>query len=267
MTDLVMIKLGGSLITDKRVEAAVRVGVLARLSREIAEAAPRMEECVLLGHGSGSFGHMAAAKHTIGSGPLGPAAAFGVSETRAAAARLHQSVTDHLLGVGLQPFSWAPSSALVNRAGRPVSATLETLLTALSFGLMPVVYGDVVMDREWGASICSTEAVLCYLVSRLKRREVVVRRILWLGATDGIYDRSGKTIPQIDRDNYTQARKAIGATAGTDVTGGMLLRLETARWLARRGIESWIVNGRTPEILTAGLLGEEVPGTRYLADS
>ncbi|MEM7584011.1 MAG: isopentenyl phosphate kinase [Acidobacteriota bacterium] len=267
MTELVLVKLGGSLITDKGAAAVPRLDVLERLSREIAQARPQMPERLLVGHGSGSFGHVAAAKHGIGSGQLGPSSGFGISETRAAAAQLHQLVTEQFLGAGLKPFSWAPSSALISRAGRPVSGEVGPLVSALALDLMPVVYGDVVMDRQWGASICSTEATLQYLVGRLQRRGLVVRRVLWLGATDGIYGRDGQAIPIVHRSNHRQVRKAIGATAGTDVTGGMLLRLETARWLAHRGVESWIVNGLTPELLTAGLLGEKLPGTCYLAET
>ncbi|MEM7356662.1 MAG: uridylate kinase, partial [Acidobacteriota bacterium] len=210
-----MIKLGGSLITDKRGEAAPRTEVLERLAREIAAARPQMQENLLIGHGSGSFGHAAAARHGVGRGPLAPGSAFGVSETRVVAARLHALVCDCLLQAELVPFTWAPSSALVARAGQPVQAAIEPLLAALDFDLLPVVYGDVVMDREWGAAICSTEAVLQYLAGRLRRRGVPVQRVLWLGATDGIYDAAGASIPRIDRHSYRQARRMIGATDGT----------------------------------------------------
>ena len=226
-----------------------------------------MAEGVILGHGSGSFGHAAAARHGVGAGPLGPDVAAGVSETRMRAAELNALVTTSLHEAGLAPFTWAPSSAMTARAGRPSSATIEALLVALDSGLLPVTYGDVVMDRAWGASICSTEAALCYLAGRLRRRGRRVRRVLWLGATAGILDSGGVTIPRVDRGNLAEVRRMIGATAGTDVTGGMLLRLETARWLARRGIESWIVDGRVPDLLAAGLAGEEMPGTLVAADA
>ncbi len=268
--DLVLVKLGGSLITDKAGDCAARPEVIERLAREIAaarpEAGPRSRERIVLGHGSGSFGHMAAARHGVGGGPLGREALPGVSETRARAAELHALLTSSLLGAGLAPFTWAPSSALMARAGTPSRGAVEPLLAALDFDLLPVTYGDVVLDREWGASICSTEAVLSYLAGRLRRRGYRVRRALWLGATEGIYDRQGSAVPRVDRDNYARVRRMIGKAAGTDVTGGMLLRLETARALARRGIESWIVDGRVPGLLTAGLLGEDIPGTRFVAD-
>ncbi len=269
MPDLVLVKLGGSLITDKRGDCVPRLEVIERLAREIAAARPRMRQQIVLGHGSGSFGHAAAARHGVGGGPLDAGALAGVSEIRAKAAELHALVTSHLLAAGLAPFTWAPSSALHARAGAASRAAIEPLLAALDFGLLPVTYGDVVTDREWGAAICSTEAVLSYLAGRLGRRGYRVRRALWLGATAGIYDRRGLAVPRVDRGNHPRVRRMIGKAAGTDVTGGMLLRLATARRLARRGIESWIVDGRIPGLLTAGLLGDESSlesGTRFVAD-
>ena len=265
MTDVVLVKLGGSLITDKRGDGVARIEVIERLAREIAAAWPRMRERLVLGHGSGSFGHASAARYGVGKGPLLGDAMDGVSETRARAAELHALVISCLLDAGLAPFTWAPSSAMVARAGKPSGGAIESLEAALGVGLLPVTYGDVVLDRAWGASICSTEAVLTYLAGRLERRGLRVVRALWLGATAGIYDRDGTTIERIDRSNRTQVRRMIGEAAGTDVTGGMLLRFDTARRLAGRGIESRVVDGRVPGLLTAGLLGEEVPGTRFIA--
>jgi len=98
--------------------------------------------------------------------------------------------------------------------------------------------------------------------AQLRKRGVGTRRVLWLGDTDGIYDELGETLPEISGENAAAAFRAVGGSAGTDVTGGMLLRLETARELARLGVESWIVNGHIHGLLAAGLRGEVLPGTR-----
>jgi isopentenyl phosphate kinase len=79
--------------------------------------------------------------------------------------------------------------------------------------------------------------------------------------TDGVYDREGRTIPRIDAKNYRRTLASIGSADGTDVTGGMLLRVRTARRLARGGTESWILNGGHPGRLRAALLGKEVSAT------
>ena len=119
MTDVVLVKLGGSLITDKSGDCNPRVEVIDRLASEIAAAQPKMSERLILGHGSGSFGHASAARHGVGAGRLDAGALSGVSETRARAAELHALVTTSLLAAGLAPFTWAPSSALVACSGSP----------------------------------------------------------------------------------------------------------------------------------------------------
>ncbi len=263
--DLVFVKLGGSLITDKRAVATPRAAVIERLAREIASA--HGEANLILGHGSGSFGHVAAARHGLGKGLRydGDSSDLaGVSVTQDAAARLHRQVIDALIQAGAAPFSVVPSSTFLADGGRLVRGFLDPLTTALAEGLLPVVYGDVVADRSRGVSICSTEAAVDYLVRRLLRRGFRVRRLLWAGETGGIYDGDGRVLPRVDAGNYAQVRRWIGAPAGTDVTGGMLLRLETARSLARRGIESWIFDGRSPGALEAGLRGQELAGTRFV---
>lgn len=268
-SEVVIVKLGGSLITDKRRPETARPEVIERLSQEIAAARPRMAAGLIVGHGSGSFGHVAAARAGLGGGPFcspdqiaPPDRLHGAGETQHQAAVLHQTVAGTLLAAGVAPFSWSPSSALEGRAGRPVRGTVDALERTLGLGFVPVIYGDVMVDLEWGVSICSTEAAVSYLVGRLRRRGYAVRRSIWCGETDGIYGADGQTLDRIHPGNLRQARRAVGGSAGTDVTGGMRLRLDTAWQLARQGVESWIVDGTRPGLLHDALLSRPVPGTR-----
>ncbi|MEE8524632.1 MAG: isopentenyl phosphate kinase [Thermoanaerobaculia bacterium] len=266
MTDVILVKLGGSLITDKRRESYARLDVIDRLAAEIAAARRRMTAGLVVSHGSGSFGHVAAARHGLGRGPVDDNGLAGVVETRNQAARLHRIVIDALMRADVHTFSWVPSNELIATAGQPAVGSCKSLLKALELGLVPVTYGDVVPDSKWRMAICSTETILRYVVDGLRRRGFVVRRILWLGETEGVYDRAGNTVPRIDGATYREVLELVDDPSGTDVTGGMLLRLETTRALARIGIESWILDGRVPGRLTAGLSGEDVPGTRFVAD-
>ena len=147
--DVQLVKLGGSLITDKRTPETLRPDVLARLAREVVEVSARIPEAVLLGHGSGSFGHHAAACSGLNTGPCDEEQLLGAARTQEQAAVLHGHVIRALHEAGGRPFSLAPSSFITAAAGRPVNACAEPLLLALRNGLMPVVFGDVVLDREW----------------------------------------------------------------------------------------------------------------------
>jgi isopentenyl phosphate kinase len=265
VTDLVLIKLGGSLITDKRRPATPRLGVIERLADELFRARSDSREQLILGHGSGSFAHVAAAESGLEAGVRAPSQLDGVSRTQLQAAELNHLVLRALEQARNRPFSVAPSSTIVATGGRVAAFRLEPILLALELGLLPVVYGDVVLDRRQGATICSTETILLALARRLQRRGAVISRVLWLGETDGIYDTQGRTIEEVTPANLRRVRRLIGRAAGTDVTGGMELRFDTAWTLARLGIPSWILNGKQPGLLAKALRGEEVPGTRVVA--
>ena len=263
-SDIVLIKLGGSLITDKARPETPRPEVIARLAREIAQAAGNTSCRLIVGHGSGSFGHVAARRFGLAGGIEGIRSADqlpGVSLTQQRAAALHRLVVEALAEAGTLPYSIAPSSCIVTAAGQPAAFADEPLLRALENGLLPVLYGDVVMDREQGAAICSTEKVFETVARCLLDRGRTLRQALWLGETDGLYDPSGHTIPHLSTAGFEEAARAIGAPKGTDVTGGMRLRLETALTLARLGVPSLLLNGLTPGLLGKALQGETVPGT------
>ncbi len=263
---VVLLKLGGSLLTDKTRPDTLRREVLERLVGEIARAAqdPETPPRLILGHGSGSFGHAAAARFRLQEGLAAPERLAGVPVVQERAAALHRAVLDALAAVGTLPFSVAPSSALVATGGRPSRFAAEPLALALAAGLLPVVYGDVVMDREQGCAICSTESVFLALEDALRHRGLAVGRALWAGATAGVLDDAGRLIDPITRDGAADAVAAARGAAGTDVTGGMLHRLDAALALARRGIPSLIFDGTAPDRLERALRGERVMGTRVL---
>lgn len=263
-TGVVLIKLGGSLITDKTRPESPRTEVIERLAGEIARAAASLPGQLVVGHGSGSFGHVAARQYGLAQGIRDAAQLPGVPHTQQQAAALHRIVTAALAAAGALPWSIAPSSCVVSASGRPVAFADEPLRLALGRGLLPVVYGDVVTDRDWGVSICSTERLFDVLARQLPERGLPVRRVLWLGETDGVWDDAGRTIPRISADTFTEAAKAIGAPAGVDVTGGMLHRVESALALARSGIPSLILNGLVPGVLERALRGDAVPGTEVV---
>ncbi len=261
MAAISLVKLGGSLITDKRREKHARLDVIERLAGEIAELRRTAGGAWIVGHGSGSFGHVEALRHRIHEG-IGSAAQLpGLAATADEAARLHRLVTGALRGAGELPYSFAPSSALVAVAGEPAGLGIEPLRRALDLGLLPVVYGDVVMDRERGCSICSTETLFRALVTALQERGRAVERVYWLGETDGVYDARGETIAEIRPAEADAVLEQVSGAAGVDVTGGMRHRLDAALELARRGVASWVGNGLEAGRLGQAVAGEQVPGT------
>ena len=264
--EVVLVKLGGSLLTDKTKPRGLREATLRRVAEELAGAIEEGPQVggpplqVVLGHGSGSFGHTVAKEYGLASGVETERDLEGASATQDAAAQLHRHVIDALRSAGLRPFSIAPASCFVAASGRPIPLDLEALDRALELGLLPVVFGDVVMDRERGASILSTEEVFRGLVEKSSRR-LAIGRSIWLGVTDGIYDADGSTVRTLDRGSVEALGRALGGAEGIDVTGGMRHRAKAALDLADLGVTSMIANGRRPGLLRDFLVGYQVTGT------
>ncbi|HZN55987.1 MAG TPA: isopentenyl phosphate kinase [Candidatus Polarisedimenticolaceae bacterium] len=260
---VILVKLGGSLITDKTRNAAARGATLRRLAEAIAEASGRTSgPRLLVGHGSGSFGHVAAAEGGLASGAPARRRRDAVSRTQHRAGELHRLVVGALEAAGARPFSLAPSSFLRARNGRVTGIFDPPLVEALAQGFLPVVYGDVVLDSARGATIVSTEALFLVLAESLARRRIDVRGAVWLGITRGVLDDRGATIPRLSAAEAARAARRVRGAAGVDVTGGMALRLAAAARLAGRGIASSIVDGRRPGAFAAAIRGRAPEGTR-----
>ena len=217
MIDLLFLKLGGSLITDKTGVEAVRRPVLARLAREIEQARraqPGLQ--LLLGHGSGSFGHVAAARYGTRQGVQTAEQWRGFAAVSATAARLNRLVVEALLAAGVPAITLQPSASAAGRDGDIVSLALEPVRSSLAAGLVPVVYGDVAFDEVRGGTIISTEEIMTFLAAGL--------RPAWLllaGETAGVLDEQGEVVPFITPATFEEIRPALGGSRGTDVTGGM----------------------------------------------
>lgn len=256
MRPVTFVKWGGSLITDKAGRFSVRADVLTRLAGELARyraAAP--EAPLVLGHGSGSFGHVAAREAGITGSAPPPDAAQALSRVQAAATRLHQHVVQALRDAGLPVFSFAPSSAALSTGGTPNPPDAAPVHRALSLGALPVTYGDVFLDTDGPPRICSTEAVFQALIAALRDGGTATARVVWCGGTNGVYDGDGATLPVLSPDEARALAGDVHAPHGTDVTGGMALRLRTASALATQGIDSLLVNGAVAGRLTAALQG------------
>ncbi len=258
---IILIKLGGSLLTDKQTAETARHDQIARLAQELATARKETGRRVILGHGSGSFGHAAATRFRITEGFDDPGQRTGASATQDAAARLNRIVIDALLAAGESPYVLVPSSFLLARLGRPAKGKVETFTVALDRGFLPVTYGDLLLDTELGVSIASTEAVLAFLATRLLKSRQPVSHAYWFGDTEGVFDASGELIEQIHPQDLNRLRPTLGGARGFDVTGGMYHRVETAVRLAELGVTSWIADGTSPGLIASALRGETVPGT------
>ncbi len=264
------IKLGGSVITAKTGREEADLPVITRLAEELAlvrATAPQMT--LVLGHGSGSFGHSYAATYGIHRGLAPDADWIGFAQTAGAALRLNRIVVDALLAAGLPALSLQPSASLWARSGAIVSWDTANLARALGHGLLPVIHGDVAFDEHQGSAIISTEALLAHLALSGELRPA---RIILVGeeavySADPRRDPSATPIPLITSANLAAVLDGAAGSHAVDVTGGMRSKLELMWRLVQAipGLEVRLI-GPGPGKLAAVLLGEEgVIGTTIRA--
>ena len=254
MTSLTFLKLGGSLITDKRAAGHFHAETTRRAADEIATVLhSRPDQHLLIGHGSGSFGHVAAQRYGTANGVYTDTDWRGFAEVATAARALNALVMTTLHAAGLPVFGVQPSASVLAHNGRLVQMAIEPIRGALAHALVPVVFGDVAFDKLKGGTIISTETVFFYLAEQLRPT-----RILLLGEVEGVYDQTEAIIPMITPENFTDIEAALGGSHGTDVTGGMASKVRTMLALAERvsGLEIVICGGSRPGQLTAVLNGE-----------
>ncbi len=268
---VVFLKLGGSLITDKTRPETAHLDVLDRLADELQQAraqAPHLR--ILLGHGSGSFGHAAAARHGTRRGVSGPAGWLGFAEVADAAARLNRIVVGRLLTAGVPVWSIQPSASALCQDGRLMEWQSDTIELAFERGLVPLVYGDTLLDTVCGGTIASTEELFGWLLPRLTPGRVVLA-----GIVDGVYDSdpllnpNAARLPVITPATLPDYSARLGGSHGVDVTGGMLSKVsEMCRLVAAHPqTEVCLVSGLRTGAVIEAVLGSDAGGTRIVAET
>ncbi len=256
------LKLGGSLITDKTLPSTARTEVLKRLSQEIAEAkAEDADMRLLLGHGSGSFGHTVADKYGTREGVNTSEEWLGFAEVWLQASSLNRLVVENLHAAGLPAVAFPPSAGALGEDGRVASFEIAPIENALEKGLLPVVYGDVVFDAVRGGTIFSTEDLFVHLALHLKPD-----RILLAGIEEGVwgdYPDCTRLVETLTPRNLAEVAPALAGSIATDVTGGMETKVRQMLSLVEQlpNLEVFIFSGQHPFAVKKALLGERLGTT------
>lgn len=263
MSELVLLKLGGSVITDKTRPFTARMDVINRLAAEINNAlTDRGDDLrLIIGHGAGSFGHEVAAKYQTHKGAIAANSWPGFAEVAAAAAELNHIVMKALRQAGVPAIKFQPSASTRTRGEQLMYFETFPLKEVLKHGLVPVIYGDVSVDANQGMSIVSTEKLFDNLA-----RELSPSRIVLSGQVDGVYDRDPLTDPaaelieEIDSSNWSEVEARLGGSHGVDVTGGMFTKVRDMYrlTLAMPPMQAMIISAEQPGNVEKVLKGQAV---------
>ena len=209
----VVLKLGGSVITDKQAVEVVDQTTL----RSLAEAVAAAGVPLVIVHGGGSFGHHRAAAHDV-STTTGTTDATVIASIHGAMQRLNTIVIDQLHTAGVPAVPMAPIGFAHRAAQADLHVATAPIAVAVERGFVPVCYGDVILDADVGATILSGDRLVTAIAQRLD-----AERIGLCGDVPGVLDADGTVIERIT--SYDAVADSIRGTAVTDVTGGMAAKV------------------------------------------
>lgn len=270
MKELVFLKLGGSLITDKTQPYTPQLDMIEDVAVQIAAALrthPNLR--LVLGHGAGSFGHVPASEyHTRDGLPRSSPLAHrqrdeteenywrGFAEVWYQASALNRFVMKALHKAHVSTISLPPSSSVIASEGKVFAWETTPIRMALSAQIVPVIFGDVVFDEVRGGTILSTEDLFMHLAHALSPE-----RILLAGLESGVWEdfpARTRKIEKITPSSFQEISEGIGKSSGEDVTGGMKSKVNQMLELVQNNPELTvqIFSGAKPGNIVRALTGE-----------
>lgn len=257
--ELIILKIGGSVITDKNGELAARTQEIDRLAEEIQTASVKS---LIIVHGGGSFGHPSAQKYAIKDGLKEDSQKIGFSETHHVMTVLNGLFMDSLIWHEVPAVSITPSSCIITENGRIKHFEDSPIRTLLKLGFIPVLYGDAVVDSKLGFTILSGDQLVSSLAMRFN-----AERIVFGVDVDGLYDadpkveKTAKMFRHLNPEELKEIQNKLCKPTACDVTGGMFGKVAELLPAVEQGIPVTMVNASKPGYLCKALEGKAVEGT------
>ncbi|HLO28516.1 MAG TPA: isopentenyl phosphate kinase [Anaerolineales bacterium] len=271
MKELIFLKLGGSLITDKTQPYTPKLDVIEDVALQILTALQaHLDLRLVIGHGSGSFGHVAASEYHTRDGffprpsPLihrerdRTEASYwkGFAEVWYQASALNRFVMKALHKMNIPAIALPPSANVIASDGNVSIWEVTSISMALAAGLVPVIYGDVTFDEIRGGTILSTEDLFSHLA-----RALHPNRILLAGLESAVWEdfpARTRKIETITPGTFNEISEGVGQADGADVTGGMESKVTQMLELVKQNpeLKVQIFSGAEPGAIVRALNGE-----------
>jgi isopentenyl phosphate kinase len=251
-----ILKLGGSVITDKSTKNSFKKNIADRLSAEIKKA---NKEIILI-HGAGSYGHILARKYDLNQGYKKNEQIIGFAFTHACVQQLNTLVLNSLQEKNIAAVSIPPHATMKLNDHKPIKMDYDIFQDCLNQRFTPVTFGDVILDNKLGFSICSGDLLMQILAKHFKPEKVI-----FVIDEDGLYSSNPKTdknaefISAITLGKLEQLSTSLDKH--DDVTMGMKGKIDTIKNIASFGVDTVLLNGNKPDRLYKVLVGEKTKCT------
>lgn len=259
MKDLVLIKLGGSIITDKSKPLTLREDILKQLAKEIAGCYQKYTDLAwVIGNGAGSFGHFMVHQTNYLEKPDDPDRINAVHQS---VCELNNAVVEALQNAGV-PSQSVPPLHHFSATEQGLGVASNSLLEAINHVVVPVVFGDIVLT-ESGSRIAPTEEVLDAVARYAQKHGYNVRAVIYVTSVDGVLDKHNRVIPILTQNH---SHDSIRQAGDYDVTGGMAQKVAAGFRALDYTQNVYIINGLKKGALTKALALQAV-GTKLKAET
>jgi isopentenyl phosphate kinase len=273
MKEIIFLKLGGSLITDKTQPYTPKLDAIEDVALQISSVLRTHPDLrLVLGHGSGSFGHVAASEYRTRDGFLPRPSPLlhrerdtteesywkGFAEVWYQASALNRFVMKALNKVNVPAVALPPSASVIASDGKVSIWETTPISMALAARLVPVIHGDVTFDEVRGGTILSTEDLFSHLARALNPD-----RILLAGLESAVWEdfpARTRKVETITPRTFSQLSENIAKAAGADVTGGMRSKVTQMLDLVQQNpmLKVQIFSGAEPGNIASALNGESL---------
>jgi len=257
MKGIIILKIGGSVITDKFSRTPkVNPENLKRISEEIASVYDKEKMSLVIIHGAGSYGHVIVNKTGIDKGIKTEERLKDFAETQRLQNELNSIVTKYLIDAGLPAIPCQASFSAVMESGRLINMDKSAIEGLLNIGMIPVLYGVPAYDKAQKCSILSGDQIAPYLAIKLNAKKVIhATNVDGVFTSDPNRNPDAKLIPEINSKNINQVKEWLMGSTATDVTGGMFGKVSE---LLEIGIESQLINALADGNIARALKGEKI---------
>ena len=244
---MILIKLGGSIITNKEKPLSARRKTIENLAKGLK----KIEEPIIIVHGGGSYGHYWSVKYDMHTKEK-KYNMRGVAIVKNSMIELNKIILDLLLKNKLNPYCLPPTDFMAGN--KPIQKKIKEIEKIAKSGLIPVTYGDALWYGQKKTFILSGDKIMTHIAKILKPRLCIFAL-----NEDGLYSNleSKKLIYELKGEHPLISENKM------DVTGGMTRKVEEAMKISKIGINVFFVNGNNPERIVKAIKNKKFEGTLF----
>ena len=216
---MILIKLGGSIITNKGKPQSARRKTIDNILKQIK----KINEPVILVHGGGSYGHYWSVKYGMHTKPS-KYSLKGLSIVKNSMIELDKIILDSAMKNKLNTYSLPPTDFM--NGNKPIRNKIQNIGDIAKSGLVPVTYGDALWYGQKKSYILSGDVIMTTIGKILKPRLSI-----FVLDVDGVYSdtKSKKLIYDFKKEKPTISKNKM------DVTGGMT----TKNYRSSKDVKVW----------------------------